>query len=295
MIRGFLALLILASAMLAPLRAVQSGGGYVTTAPTVTNWSSGWPTAGKTGWDYVGQINGGASAVYLGNGWVLTAGHVGSGIFNLAGVNYSNVAGSEHYLTTSTGTGTATADLTLFRISTSPPLYPLTLTSNPPTAFADAPPGDNAVIIGYGGGAGETWGQGSITYIDQLVALDGTPFVSNDFFVFYGSYSFSGSSFTNNAILVGGDSGGGDFTYNSTTNTWELAGINEVVGSGTMGTMGITFSGMVQLNSYAAQINAIVNPPSSDTPTLPLPALFALAGLLLWAASRSLGKVRLSW
>jgi hypothetical protein len=285
-IRSILAFLFLTSWLLAPLRAIESNGGYVTTTPTVANWSTGWPTSGKTGWDYVGQINGGASAVYLGNGWVLTARHVGSGVFSLRGVSYQPVTGSEHYFTTSTGT----ADLTLFQISTSPALNPLTLSQSAPVAFSDTPPGDETVMIGYGGGYGETWGEDSVTYVDQPVQPSGLSYISNDFLVFYGTYTLSTGSFTNTALLVGNDSGGGDFIYNTATHAWELAGINEVVGTGTLGTQSLTFSGMVQMNTYAAQINAIVNPPASDSPTLPLPALLALACLLLWTASRSLGK-----
>jgi len=64
------------------LRAVDIGSTPDTTAPTNSNipgWTSGWGATGITGWDYVCQINGGASGVYLGYGWVLTAGHVGQG------------------------------------------------------------------------------------------------------------------------------------------------------------------------------------------------------------------------
>jgi hypothetical protein len=43
--------------------------------------------ASDPGWSYVGQLNG-ASCVYLGNGWVLTAGHVGEGTVSLNGTAY---------------------------------------------------------------------------------------------------------------------------------------------------------------------------------------------------------------
>jgi len=284
--RSFLSLLFLTWFLLVPVRAIETSGGYVTTPPTVSNWNSGWPTVGKTGWDYVGQINGGASAVYLGYGWVLTARHVGSGDFTLNGVTYPLVTGSEHYLTNSDGT----ADLTLFQISTSPALNPLTLSQAPPTAFFDTPPGSQDVMIGYGGGQGETWGTGSVSFIDQLQQPQGLPYISNDFLVLYGSYTFSLGSFNNTATLVGGDSGGGNFIYNTQTHDWELAGINEVVGTGTVEGQDFNYSGMVQLSTYAAQINALVNPPASDSPTLPVPGLLVMACLLLWAASRSLGK-----
>ena len=45
------------------------------------------------GFDNVGSVNG-LSGVYLGNGWVLTAGHVGSGPMVFGGVTYSPGPGS---------------------------------------------------------------------------------------------------------------------------------------------------------------------------------------------------------
>ena len=285
MTRSFIALLFLVFGLDSSARAIQSNGGYVTTPPTVTNWTSGWPTSGKTGWDYVGQVNG-SSAVYLGNGWVLTVRHVGSGAFTLNGTTYPLVSGSENYLTNTSGT----ADLTLFRVNPSPALSPLTISQSAPVPFFTTPPGDLDVMIGYGGGHGETWGSGTVTAANQLVQPDGLPYISIDFFVFYGSYTFGSSSFNNTAILVANDSGGGNFIYNTLTHSWELAGINEVVGSGTVDSQNVTFSGMVQMSAYASQINALVNPVSTDTPTLPLPALLAMAGLLLWAATHTLCK-----
>src|SRR5271167_318923 len=80
-------------AMALSLRAVEnsSTGTYNGTAPTgsnITNWTTGWtqpatqPTGYTytTGWNYVGNVgaDGGASAVYLGNGWFATATHVAS-------------------------------------------------------------------------------------------------------------------------------------------------------------------------------------------------------------------------
>ena len=80
-----------------PVLAVEVGSTYQTVAPTgadISGWKSGWGGSGITGWNYVGQISGGASATYLGNGWVLTTGHVGPGDFDLDGNSYSEVVGS---------------------------------------------------------------------------------------------------------------------------------------------------------------------------------------------------------
>ena len=76
----------------------------------MANWTSGWGGPEITGWDYVGQVNG-ASGVYLGNGWVLTAAHVGAGNFTVAGLSYAFVGGSATSITNGNGT---TADLLLF-------------------------------------------------------------------------------------------------------------------------------------------------------------------------------------
>jgi hypothetical protein len=105
-------------------RAVQniSNGSFNTSDPTdasIANWDTGWAQpdvepAGEsyvTGWDYVGQVNG-ASGVYLGNGWVLTAAHVSGGDFTLDGITYGMVDGSDESV--------GSSDLTLFQISSSP-------------------------------------------------------------------------------------------------------------------------------------------------------------------------------
>jgi hypothetical protein len=76
------ALVLVAVCLAGPAAAVEVGSTYQTAAPgnaQVANWNSGWAASGITGWNYVGEINGGASATYLGNGWVLTAGHARRG------------------------------------------------------------------------------------------------------------------------------------------------------------------------------------------------------------------------
>lgn len=87
-----ISVLILASRALA----VENNGGFNATAPTnadIPGWTAGWPSVGTTGWDYVGQA-GSASGVYMGNSWVLTAGHVGPHTFTLGETAYSPAANS---------------------------------------------------------------------------------------------------------------------------------------------------------------------------------------------------------
>jgi hypothetical protein len=258
------ALLILASCVATPGFAVEVGTGYQTTAPTgtdIANWDTGWGQSGITGWNYVGEINGGASATYLGNGWVLTAGHAGSGDFNLDGNTYTEIAGSAQTI--------GTADLSLFQIDTTSTsgtqlsLPALALSTGDPVAF-NGTRGSQVVIIGYGGSTpngGESWGVNTVTQINQSVAL-GSSYVSNDFLTILGTTTIGDRSVTNDAQLVAGDSGGGDFIRNSATGLWELAGINEAVGTTSQGQQ---LSAFVQLDSYAPQIEAAMSP-------VPLPA-----------------------
>ncbi len=237
--------------------AVSTNGTYVTTEPTstdVANWDTGWGASGITGWDYVGSVNG-ASGVYLGNGWVITAGHVGSGNFTLGGVTYSILAGS----TVSIGT----ADIVLFQITTVPTLPALTIRSTALSTASYSTTGSTVVLIGNGGGAGKSWGANLVTATNVSAAVSG--YTTTDFGTVYGSKTYSqgrnSRTITNNAILVSGDSGGGAFVFNTVTSEWELAGINEAVGTASSGGTTESYSFMVQLSTYADQINSIVAVP----------------------------------
>jgi len=284
--RRIVSVLFLSLFLSVPLQAVQTNGGYVTTVPTVANWTGGWPTSGKTGWDYVGRMSGGASGVYLGNGWVLTAAHVGAAAFTVDGGTYQPVAGSSRSISDSDGT----ADLTLFQITTAPSLNSLSLTVYEPTPFSQAQAGSQAVLIGYGGNAGETWGYDTVDFVDELIQPTGLSYVSNDFLTVYGTYTDGSASSTNNSILVGGDSGGGDFIYDNATQAWELVGINEVVGTGTINGQNLTVSGFVQLNTYASQISAITGVMVVPEPSTWVLVMLGLASLGFYSRCRSSGQ-----
>jgi len=288
---------------------------YNTTAPTnsnIPNWQSGWSqptgTTGVTGWNYVGSINGSqsglASGVYLGNGWVITCAHLGTGSLNfkLNGVTYPYVPGSVHTFTgTATqkvvGTGTTTTtvvnqvDMLIFQVSPAPNLPTLPLRSSDPVENSS-----KVVMIGYGDGGSltnKTWGYNTINYSpSNYLNLSGSSLWSNDFVTLNGTSA--------EYQLVGGDSGGADFIYNSTLSRWELAGLNEGNSPG-------VFSAFVQLNNstfstvesntpttgetttytgttvYAAQIVEIITPPE-PTPALPVWAMMILGAALAFAA-----------
>ncbi|BCU78658.1 hypothetical protein llg_33730 [Luteolibacter sp. LG18] len=99
------------------------------------------------GFANVGAVNG-ASAVYLGNGWVMTAAHVAGSLpatVNFGGTNYATQAGTFQQLTNhGTGGMTVSTDIVLFRLSTDPGLATLDIGSSSPTV------GNPLILIGDG-------------------------------------------------------------------------------------------------------------------------------------------------
>ncbi len=96
-------------------------------------------------WNYVGSV-GGASAVYLGNNFILTAAHVGAGYtsdFNLPGYGDYIVDAQPIRIT---NPDSSVADLKVMHIATAPNLTPLTLATSTPTV------GTPIYMVGYGGG-----------------------------------------------------------------------------------------------------------------------------------------------
>ncbi len=306
-------ILLLAFLSTTPTRAIEMNGGYDTTPPTssdIPHWNTGWGNANVTGWNYVGIVDGKStgteyvcSGVYLGNGWVLTAGHVGYGNFTLGNTAYVPIAGSAQTILDPNGT----ADLCLFQIASPPTNLPsLIISTSAPVAFSFSKAGSKVAMLGNGGASGGgnplSWGLNTVTEINEPMPVTSgvTTFNSHDFFTDHGTVIRGSSTATNNAQVVVGDSGGGDFIYNSTTQMWELSGINEINGAwnGTNGDPYYgdgTFTGMVQLSTYATQINPIVqttyNPPC-DTPAMPVPGLVAMSCMLFLAASRYLVATR---
>jgi hypothetical protein len=281
----FIAILVAAALLLLPARAVEQNGTYFATQPTnaqVPNWTSGWPQSGVTGWNYVGRVNT-ASGTYLGNGWVLTVGHVGMGNFQTSDGTIYNGVGSGIAVPNPANPTGPYVDLFLFQVSPRPNLAPITISASLPVAFSSTQAGTPVVLVGLGGPVGWTWGYDTVTRINTPKPSNQyTQFVANDFYT-DNSVTIGSTTVTNHSFLVDGDSGGGAFVYNTGSNRWELAGINEVADANST-----VFSGMVQLNTYAAEINAIVNP-STDSPAMPLPLLIALGALLFFAALFSFG------
>lgn len=109
--------------------------------------------ADDPGWANMGLING-ASGIYLGSGWVLTAAHVGLGNISFGGISYNPLSNSLVTLTNTTVGRTTNTDLIMFQLTSQPAgLGSLTLASTAPTLSAPV------TMIGAGRdrGAFTTW------------------------------------------------------------------------------------------------------------------------------------------
>jgi len=177
------------------------------------------------GFDHVAVING-LSGVYLGNGWVLTAWHVGSGPVLLGGVSYPVVPGSHTRLSNSGG---SPADLALLKIAGDPGLPSLSISST------RVPAGSVVTLIGHGKDRGDAlswsghsgwswgmpfqvrWGTNRVEPGHSLVVLDTEAFLME--------FDLSGApeETESEAQVTLGDSGGAVFWKNQ--GQWELTGI----------------------------------------------------------------------
>ena len=101
------------------------------------------------GWANVGTVSG-LTGTYLGNGWMLTASHVGAGPVVLGGRTFSAVQGSTVQLRNQDG---SLADVIVFRIQGAPHLPRLRIATATPKT------GTPVVLIGHGGnrGAPTSW------------------------------------------------------------------------------------------------------------------------------------------
>jgi hypothetical protein len=203
-----------------PARAVIVATGDGTENTTAPSDDPGFANVGDRG---------GLTAVYLGNGWVLTASHVGVGPVIFGGVSYDPSPSSGYGFLTAPG---ESADLLVFKLKADPPLIPLTIASATPA------PGAQVTMIGNGlnrgaattwnGMSGWYWATGAaIRWGTNLVGaapLDVTigNIVTRAFWTdFTGSPPSQVTAFE--AQAAPGDSGGAVFHKNGSS--WELAGI----------------------------------------------------------------------
>lgn len=276
---------------------------------TVSGTDNTTAPADDPGFASVGySTNGLGTAIYLGEGWVLTAGHVGGGGIVLASGTYLEKAGTGFTLVNGTTGKTTDADLYMYELATAP-------VGLPTLAIAATSPGIGTPVTMIGGG----FDRGSPT--QWLVNTSTTPWVwtvtgSGGNYAGYGTLStrsirwgtniISGSAEWQNdgldtfmvstrfdeapgtfeAQAVLRDSGGAVFT--KTGGQWSLAGVilaislfsNQPGGIGTTAVFGNeTF--IADLAYYRPQIVSAVPEPAAAT----LAGLAAATGGL-WRLTR---------
>lgn len=194
------------------------------------------PGFANVGW------RGGGSAIYLGNQWVLTAGHVGVGPTIFQGVAYGAVPDSQVALVNPPGVSfTSQTDLLLYRIDGLPPLPSLEIGASvpgvgsdvaligrgrdrsPSLAYWDPSWLPTAVPSAYSGFAWSVtntmrWGTNKIDAIHVLQSVSNTSEMS-----FVMDFDQAGTAFESQGAP--GDSGGAVFFKNSSTGQWSLAGM----------------------------------------------------------------------
>ena len=181
------------------------------------------------GWDNVG-LRGSLGAIYLGNGWVLTANHVAAGSVEFDGITYAHLPSLVTQIQNPDGSG---ADLLVFGLMPPhPPLPSLPLASvspstgeatiligpgrdrGPATTWQPTPPLPPS-IDGYEWGSGATmrWGTNEIAPSPMLPIFQ-TISISTE---------FEEGATPHESQAAVGDSGGALFVENA--GIWELAGL----------------------------------------------------------------------
>jgi len=255
------------------------------------------------GWANVGTI-GNLVGVYLGDGWVLTANHVGAGAIVLQGVTYQPVEGSKVRFEKPPG---SYADLIVYRIQGLPPLPSLVLSDTAPSVddevtmvghgwnreagltywdinWVEVTPPPPAVYTGYKRSVGNAvrWGRNVVTAVDFDVVIGAS--TTHAFDVVFDQTG----GVTDEAQAVPGDSGGPVFVKRG--GQWQLAGIlfaidvfeNQPNNTAVFGQTSLA----ADVAFYHDEILAVITPPA--IPALPLLATFALAGVLALLGSHAL-------
>jgi len=208
------------------------------------------------------------SGVYVGNGWVLSANHITFQPFTIGGVDYPDVAGSKHRLTTPGG---PLADLAVYKIDGDPGLPAMNIASIGVPVNATVvmygnglTRGDAVTWQGYAGWVavlphGFRWGANRVTA--RNVSILGTT-------SFYTTFDENGPGVGDDeAQSVVGDSGGAVFYKRS--GTWELTGIMFANGrhsneQPTYHTLYGNESFIADLSAYRAEILSIISQPTCD-------------------------------
>ena len=218
------------------------------------------PTDGSP-WANVGSVNGGGGE-YLGNGWVLTAYHVGAGAINLDSGTFQ-MDGRTIRLTNPIG-GSPT-DILLYHLILTPNLAALPISA--------ITPGTNSVLdmVGFGHIAGSAYNSGGYTgfYWGSSVKSYGTnkrltPVGTQDDLgygtvqVFQTDFAVSPQT-SHEGQVTTGDSGGAVFFKSGST--WQLAGMIDALASYVYPQQASVYddrSNIADLATYRSQINTLV-------------------------------------
>lgn len=224
------------------------------------------PPSADPGFDNVGVVDG-LSGVYVGNGWVLTANHVGEKPIQLQGVIYDPVPGSRVRFQ---NPDLSFADLMVFKLlGPNPPLPALAITDSPPalnTLITIIGNGRNRGtdttwmgIDGWNWGTGTTlrWGTNKISQLNTIV------FGTQSFWIVFDDLNPGQAAGQDEADLVTGDSGGAAFTGSGASA--ELIGIlfarapfeNQPANTSLFGNGGI----IANLFAYRSAILAVIDQP----------------------------------
>ncbi|MCH2169831.1 trypsin-like serine protease [Myxococcota bacterium] len=203
--------------------------------------------ADDPGWRHVG-IQGGLPIIYLGNDWVLTAGHVPFSNVWIDGVSYTSIPGSRILLPNPTG---GSADLAVWQIEDGPDFPNLPIRENDLEPAASFVAGDEVVMIGRGRSRGVDpitcgsftgydsitpnvirWGTNQVLWSGielSLGAYTTDTFVTQFDAAPVGTDTRCESGDCSEAQATMGDSGGAVFAHDGTR--WELAGVMLAVAS----------------------------------------------------------------
>jgi len=232
------------------------------------------PPLGLNVWDHVGRTTGDGTAVYLGDGWALTANHVTVGNVVLGGVSYPVEAGSAVRLN-NPDSADGPADLKLFRIVGDPGL------PNLPISADAASVGDSLIMVAEGRGRNtalqnlgggldgfgwsgapreKTWADNTI---DEATAFF-NDISGNKTLAFRTEFQ---RGVDGDGQAAQWDSGSGTFRFNDAADRWELIGMpiaitgfeGQPAGTAAFGNQTIH----ADLTVYRDQINAIVPEPTS--------------------------------
>ncbi len=241
--------------------------------------------ADDPGWNQLGSA-GSLTAIYLGNGWVLSAAHVGFQDVVFGGVTYPKLEGS--YVVVWHDSKHPT-DLALWRLSPAPPLPGLPIRALPPMLDREAiliGKGQNRGVAttwrGIGGYAALNqgdmrWGTNRVLALDDDIAIAGN--ITRSFSVDFTppppglSPDLRCEGLHRNAVgecpesaARPGDSGGAVFLRNA-SGQWELAGVLHVISTYADQPWNISLYGnssfAADLSYYRAQIEAIAVDPCS--------------------------------